>query len=123
MERSEQSRNALRKGGLWMRARIGAAVLTAVLALAGRVHAADPWDLAPGALGDDSAIETSNALEHGSEQVHDVEALGAIADEDWYTVGAEPRTSHEVVIDDIGGEVLPFSLERRDASGLTVLQS
>lgn len=99
------------------------AALAAVLALGATARANDPWDQAPGGFGDDNAIETLNGLDHRSEQVHDVEAIGMIADEDWSIVLAAPRTSHEVVIDDVGGEVLPFSLQRRDVTGLIVLQS
>lgn len=98
--------------------------LAAVLALGATARANDPWDQAPQGLGDDSAVETKNSLGHRSEQVHDVEVVGdSTADEDWSIVLAAPRTSHEVVIDDLGAEVLPFSLERRDASGSNVLQS
>jgi hypothetical protein len=99
------------------------AALAALLGLCATARANDPWDQAPGGFGDDNAIETLNALDHRSEQIHDVEAVGQIPDEDWYIVTASPRTSHEVVIDDIGGEVPPFSLQRRDATGMTVLQS
>jgi hypothetical protein len=97
--------------------------LAALLALSATARANDPWDQAPGGFGDDNAIETLNSLGHRSEQVHDVEAVGAIADEDWSIVVAPPRTSHEVVIDDLEGEVPPFSLQRRDVTGLIVLQS
>jgi hypothetical protein len=96
-----------------------------VLALAATSRANDPWDQAPAGFGDDNTAETLNVLGHRSEQVHDVDAVnaGSIADEDWYIIVAPPRTSHEVVIDDVEGEVPPFSLQRRDITGLNVLQS
>lgn len=100
------------------------AALAAVLALGATARANDPWDQAPPGFQDDNAIDTLNGLDHGSEQVHDVEVVGdSTADEDWSIVVAPPRTSHQVVIDDVQGEVLPFSLQRRDATGGVVLQS
>ena len=106
-----------------MRARMATlAALVGVLALGATARAADPWDQAPPGFDDDNAIDTLNAIDHRSEQVHDVDAIGAIADEDWYIVSADARTSHEVVIDDLQGEVLPFSLERRDSTCMSVLQ-
>lgn len=65
------------------------------LLLAGTVSAADNWDsVTPD---DDTAADTINVLIPGDPpQRHDVEAIGGVADEDWYRLRAIPGHSYEV---------------------------
>jgi hypothetical protein len=65
--------------------------------------AIDVWD-APGGHVDDNA-GTDNELANGSLQVHDLQAAGAIADQDWYLIGQQPFSSYEVLVDGLTEEV------------------
>jgi uncharacterized repeat protein (TIGR01451 family) len=63
-------------------------------------------------------------LSHGSSQVHDLGALSATtADQDYYVIGQRPRSSYEVVVDGISGDVGALSLQRIGADAVSVLQS
>ena len=85
---------------------------------------ADVWDLAED--GDDG-ITTDTILAHGVVQLHDLAAEGspAVADQDWYVVVANGRSSYEVVMDNTTGDVnlTGGDLARIASNGSTVLQS
>jgi hypothetical protein len=65
--------------------------------------AADVWDVQQD---HDNNQQTDNELIHGSIQVHDLGVLASLqADEDWYVVGQQPRSSYELVVDGASGDV------------------
>ena len=65
--------------------------------------AADVWDVQSD---NDNSQTTDNELIHGSIQLHDLGVLaGNNADEDWYLMGQQPRSSYEMVVDGISGDV------------------
>jgi hypothetical protein len=69
------------------------AVAAAVgISLAG-LSVADVWD----PLDEDAS--TANQLAHGAEQLHDLAAHGATADQDWFRVSVPAHSSFEVVVD------------------------
>jgi len=69
-----------------------------VLFLCPRFAAAiDPWDQTTGHVDDNSG--TDNELASGSEQIHDLQAVGGTADQDWYLIGQLPYSSYEVIVD------------------------
>jgi hypothetical protein len=78
-------------------------VLAAVSLSAGTA-AADVWDVQTNS--DNTRASTYNELLHGDEQVHDLGALqGPSPDEDWFRVPQVPRTSWEVVVDGVSGDI------------------
>jgi hypothetical protein len=80
------------------------ALLGAICALlvAPRFAAAiDVWDAG---LGDDDS-GTDNELASGSEQIHDLQAIGGVPDQDWYLLGQQPFSSYEVIVDGLTEEV------------------
>ncbi|MET0554461.1 MAG: hypothetical protein ABW221_15560 [Vicinamibacteria bacterium] len=78
------------------------AVLALGAALASGARA-DEWDVA---ATDDDDNGTSNALFHGSEQVHDmVPRENDLPDEDWYFVSSRPWSSYQVVVDGMTGDL------------------
>ena len=83
---------------------------------------ADVWDTA-GDTDDNSG--TDNTPIHGAVQVHDLGVRpGPVADQDWYSISAEGRTSYEAVIDGLTGDTggsLSFQWLAADAT--TVLAS
>jgi hypothetical protein len=97
-------------------------VLTMAAALAGSPARADVWDVQTQS---DNTTATENELVHGSDQMHDLEALpGPAADEDWYRISQKPYSSYEVVVDATSGDIgLTLVLERIASNGTTVLQS
>jgi len=60
------------------------------------VRAEDVWDRA--GSGEDSTA-TGNQLLPGSSQVHDMEATGGVADQDWYRINQDVYASYEVIVD------------------------
>jgi opacity protein-like surface antigen len=89
-----------------MKSIVMAAIVCAALALPRSAAAADQWDIFGGAAGHiDDGNFTDNELANGSEQAHDLEAIGGTADEDWYLVGQQPYSSYEVVVDGLTEEV------------------
>ena len=58
-------------------------------------NAVDIWD----AAGGDGSGGTDNELIHGSDQVHDLESLGGVQDEDWFRFSQAPYSSYEVIVD------------------------
>lgn len=78
------------------------AISLLLTALAGAgAGASDRWE-----DGDD-ANTTANQLIHGTQQAHDLQAVGGIADEDWYRISLAGRSSYEVVVDGTAGAINP----------------
>jgi hypothetical protein len=78
----------------------------AVLALVScgaAAQASDAWDLQTN--NDNLRTTTRNGLIHGSEQWHDLAAVGGVGDEDWYPISPTPYSSYEVVLDALSGDV------------------
>jgi hypothetical protein len=78
------------------------AALVLACALPGRAVRGDEWDVAT--LGD-VGTATRNTLLHGSEQVHDLAAVGDTPDEDWYKFMSRPRSSFQLVVDGMTGDL------------------
>jgi hypothetical protein len=103
----------------------------ATLVAASPVRSHDRWDL--GTLGDDDGPSSNpNELTHGSSQIHDLEATGSPADQDWFQVRVRARHSYEARVlgatvfwSSLGGPLCAVGfcadLDRVDAGG-TVLQ-
>jgi uncharacterized repeat protein (TIGR01451 family) len=69
---------------------------------------------------------TVHELDHGSIESADLAAgPGPTADQDWYRIGQSPRSSYEVVVDAVSGDLGPAGpeLRRIDSDGVTVLQN
>jgi hypothetical protein len=81
---------------------ISNALLTAAALLLPGPLRADEWDAATAG---DVGFSTRNALAHGSEQVHDLQAVAATADQDWYRVTLQPMSSYQMVIDGQTGDL------------------
>jgi hypothetical protein len=82
--------------------RVVMAAMVCVALAAPRLSTAfDVWDLSGG----DDNFGTDNEIAAGSEQIHDLQASGGIADEDWYLVGQQPYSSYEVIVDGLTEEV------------------
>ncbi len=75
----------------------------ALLSCGAAAHASDVWDLQTN--NDNLRTTTRNGLIHGSEQWHDLAAVGGVGDEDWYPIMPEPYSSYEVVLDALSGDV------------------
>jgi hypothetical protein len=90
------------------------------LALPVLVRGTDVWD----ASGADGNSGTDNELTHGTEQVHDLQSAGGVADQDWYLVAQQPYASYEVVVDGLTEELasIPVS-EADDAIGVDLVDS
>jgi hypothetical protein len=106
------------------------ALATLLTATPARPH--DRWDL--GTLNNDDSSSTPNEVPHGASQVHDLEATGSPADQDWFNVRVRDRHSYEARVSGVSGVVFSSldgppcvagfcaSLERVNAVG-AVLQS
>jgi hypothetical protein len=86
---------------------------------------ADVWDTQND---NDNSTGTDNELVHGSMQVHDLGVLSGptAADQDYYLLSQKPRSSYEIVIDEVSGDVGSGKgpiVERVTFDGTTVLQS
>jgi hypothetical protein len=57
--------------------------------------AVDVWDR----TGNDDDTATESELVPGSSEVHDMEAVGGVADQDWFRFRMEEYSSYEVVVD------------------------
>jgi len=66
-------------------------------------HARDIWDL----TGNDGSAATRNEIAPGALQVHDLEGVGGIADQDWFRVSQKPYSSYEVMVDGLTGGLAP----------------
>src|SRR5688500_15429956 len=81
-----------------------AALLYAVVTLAAvpPAWANDRWDL--GTLNnDDSSVNNPNELVHGDRQIHDLQATGSPADQDWLQIRVRARHSYEARVSGISG--------------------
>ncbi len=91
-------------GGILAIKRLGVCGAFGVLLLCpGFAAAIDSWDQTAGHMDDNSG--TDNELTNGSEQLHDLQAVSAVVDQDWYLVGQQPYSSYEVVVDGLTEEV------------------
>jgi Calx-beta domain len=75
-------------------------------------------------LDDDAASLSTRELSHGSEEVEDLAAqAGPVADVDYYRLAQAARSSYEVVVDGVSGDIQPLVLERLGSDNATVLQA
>jgi len=97
----------------------------AVLAVPRVSLATDVWDLSFS----DGNSGTDNELANGSEQGHDLQNSGGVADQDWYLIGQQPFSSYEVIVDGLTEEVAsipatqtadPLQLDLVDGAGTLV---
>lgn len=104
-----------------MKSWILTALAAAALLAAAPARAVDVWDQA---TENDNSTGTDNGLIHGTEQLHDLGANGGVADQDWYTLDSQARSSYEVVIDGTTGDMnlTGADVQRLDDDGTTVLQ-
>jgi hypothetical protein len=105
-----------------MRKTFGLALATVLaLAVAPAVRA-DVWDVQ---TDNDNGNGSDNALSHGAYQWHDAAALpGPVADEDWYQTTVPGRSSFEVVVDAVSGDMgLYVEFARVDGAGATIQDS
>jgi len=58
----------------------------------------------------DDGNGTANQLVHGTEQAHDLQAVGAVADQDWYRISLGSRSSYEVVVDGTAAVISPATV-------------
>ncbi len=69
-------------------------------------HARDIWDL----TGNDGSAATRSEIAPGALQVHDMEGVGGIADQDWFRVSQKPYSSYEVLVDGLTGGLAPVPI-------------
>lgn len=93
---------------------LSAAVL--LLLLAGGAAATDVWDSA--SPDDDTPGNTRNVLQPGDSQRHDVEAIAAVADQDWFRLVVTAGHSYEVRVGGRQEDCFDFS-----GSNFRILQS
>lgn len=87
----------------------------------GRAALADVWDVQNQ---NDNTVNTENELVHGSDQLHDLGAIGGNADQDWYRLSQKPFSSYEIVADATSGDIgTTLNVNRTDAAGTTTIQS
>jgi hypothetical protein len=106
----------MRKNLLW--------ILAAAAIAVGPVSA-DVWDTASD---NDNGTGTDNDLIHGTVQVHDLSVQsGPVADQDWYRASVPARSSFEVVMDGLTGDInVSFDesqLDRLEGTGATIVQN
>jgi hypothetical protein len=96
---------------------------TFTVALAAPVDVTIPDPLATATILDDDVPGALPVLEltHGSDLQADLAAQpGPVADLDVYAVSEKPRSSYEVVVDALSGDVAPLLVERRSCAGAVV---
>ena len=71
--------------------------------VSGRAALADVWDVQT--QNDNAVGTTENELVHGSDQLHDLGAIGPNADQDWYRLSQKPFSSYEIVADATSGDI------------------
>ena len=98
------------------------ALVVSAAALAAVPAVADVWDVQSD---NDNSQTTDNEVIHGSIQLHDLGVLpGNVVDEDWYLVGQAARSSYEMVVDGVSGDVADKGISVvRLAPNLTELQT
>jgi len=104
---------------------LAAASLAAAAALVSSLAlAVDTWDSGP--FNDNTAASTRNELARGEWQQHDLEAIGGVADEDWFVLAVSAFRTHQVFLNQIAGDT-PIDnsdfLTLWDATGTTLLQT
>jgi len=82
--------------------RLASILALSLVTAAATATTTDPWDAI---VGDDDGPGTDNELVHGTIQQHDLQAQSNVEDEDWYRIGRQPYSSHEVVVDGLGQSV------------------
>ena len=83
--------------------------------VSGRAALADVWDVQ---TQNDNTLNSENELVHGSDQLHDLGAIGPNADEDWYRISQKPFSSYEIVADATSGDIgTTLSVVRTDGAG------
>jgi hypothetical protein len=65
--------------------------------------ARDVWDL----TGNDNNTATRSEIVPGALQVHDMEGVGGVADQDWFRLSEKPYSSYEVLVDGLTGGLAP----------------
>ena len=66
-------------------------------------QARDIWDL----TGNDGSAATKSEIAPGALQVHDMEGVGGISDQDWFRISQKPYSSYEVLVDGLTGGLAP----------------
>lgn len=77
--------------------------LTASILASPAAHARDIWDL----TGNDGSAATRSEIAPGALQVHDLEGVGGVADQDWFRLSQKPYSSYEVLVDGLTGGLAP----------------
>lgn len=94
-----------------------------IAGLASTASAIDEWDAAT--VKDNTAATTRNLLQRGVNQIHDLQAVGGVADEDWFVLGLQAYRQHQIYVTEVTGDTpvdnVDF-LELWDATGTTLLQ-
>jgi hypothetical protein len=80
---------------------VGALAAAVLAAPAARAH--DVWDL----TGNDDNSGTRSEIAPGALQVHDMQADGGVAAQDWFRVSQKPFSSYEVLVDGLTGGLSP----------------
>jgi hypothetical protein len=89
--------------------------------LSGRSAVADVWDIQ---TENDNTLNSENELIGGSDQLHDLGAIGGVADQDWYRISQKPFSSYEIVADATSGDIGPnLLLDRTDGAGAPLQSS
>jgi hypothetical protein len=79
------------------------AALVALSLASPAAHARDIWDL----TGNDNNSSTRSEIMPGALQVHDMEGVGGVADQDWFRLSQKPYSSYEVLVDGLTGGLAP----------------
>ncbi len=77
--------------------------LAASVLVSPAAHARDIWDL----TGNDGSNATRSEIAPGALQVHDLEGVGGVADQDWFRISQKPYSSYEVLVDGLTGGLAP----------------
>jgi len=89
--------------------------------VSGRAALADVWDVQ---TQNDNTVATENELVHGSDQLHDLGAIGPNADQDWYRLSQKPFSSYEIVADATSGDIgTTLNVFRTNAGGTPIQTS
>jgi len=84
--------------------------------------AIDEWDAA--VVKDNTASTTKNELQRGTWQYHDLEAIGGVADEDWFVMPVTASRAYQIAVSEGTGDT-PIAnadfLELYDATGTTLI--
>src|SRR5512145_2896541 len=92
-----------KKGSQMHTKRVLACCFAASVMASPAAHARDIWDL----TGNDGSAATRSEIAPGALQVHDLEGVSGVADQDWFRVSQKPFTSYEVLVDGLTGGLAP----------------